>query len=209
VHEPHTTEYQVTRSRGGDVRPAEFERLYTARYAEIAGYVRRRVPEADADDVIAHAFTVAWRKFAQVPPPPDDRLWLFGVARNSVAEHDRSRQRRLRLHVRLAQDAVTAASSARGAANSDPRYEPVLTAISSLPPAEREALQLVLWEELTHAEAASVVACSVNAFELRYRRARNVVRDAVMNGGASQNPGLASASATTFRTSSPARGSAS
>jgi RNA polymerase sigma-70 factor (ECF subfamily) len=136
-------------------------------------------------------------------------LWLFGVARNSVAEHDRSRQRRLRLHVRLAQDAVTTASGARAAANSDPRYEPVVTAISSLPPAEREALQLVLWEELTHAEAASVLGCSVNAFELRYRRARNVVRDAVMNTSIPESPGLGSASATTFRTSSPARGNAS
>jgi RNA polymerase sigma factor (sigma-70 family) len=194
----------VTRSRGGDVRPADFERLYTARYAEIAGYVRRRVAEADADDVIAHVFTVAWRKFERVPPPPDDRLWLFGVARNSVAEHDRSRQRLLRLHIRLAQDAVTTASWAR-AANSDPRYEPVLAAISSLPPAEREALQLVLWEELTHAEAASVLGCSVNAFELRYRRARNVVRDAVIN----TSSGLSSGSVTAFRTSSPARGNAS
>ena len=199
----------MTRSPGGEVRPAEFERLYTARYAEIAGYVRRRVAEADADDVIAHVFTVAWRRFEQVPPPPDDRLWLFGVARNSVAEHDRSRQRRIRLQFRLAQDAVTAASWARGAANSDPRYEPVLTAMSSLPPAEREALQLVLWEELTHAEAASVLSCSVNAFELRYRRARNVVRDAVMNTSNSQSPGWGSDSVTTFRTSLPARGNAS
>jgi len=191
----------VRRRRGGEAGPAEFERLYTARYAEIAGYVRRRVAEADADDVIAHVFTVAWRKFEQVPSPPDDRLWLFGVARNSVAEHDRSRQRRLRLHVRLAEDAVTAASRA---GNSDPRYEPVLTAMSSLRPADREALQLVLWEELTHAEAASVLGCSVNAFELRYRRARNVVRDAVMT---TTNQG--SAPVTTFRTSSPARGNAS
>lgn len=190
------------------MRPAEFERLYTARYAEIAGYVRRRVTEADADDVIAHVFTVAWRKFEQVPPPPDDRLWLFGVARNSVAEHGRSRQRRLRLHIRLAQDAVTAASWAR-AAYSDPRYEPVLAAISSLPPAEREALQLVLWDELTHAEAASVIGCSVNAFELRYRRARNIVRDAVMNTSNSRGSGLGSGSGSTFQTSSPARGNAS
>jgi RNA polymerase sigma factor (sigma-70 family) len=192
------------------MRPAQFESLYAACYAEIAGYVRRRVADADADDVIAHIFTVAWRKFEQVPPPPDDRLWLFGVARNSVAEHDRSRQRRLRLHVRLAQDAVTAATWAR-ADNSDRRYEPVLTAIRSLPPAEREALQLVLWEELTHAEAASVLGCSVNAFELRYRRARNVVREAVMNWSNSRGSGLSSGSGsvTTFRTASPARGNAS
>jgi Sigma-70, region 4 len=37
----------------------------------------------------------------------------------------------------------------------------------------------VLWDELSHAEAAEVLGCSPNAFELRYRRARNAVRDTV------------------------------
>ena len=44
--------------------------------------------------MIAHAFTVAWRRFDRVPPPPQDRLWLFGVARNGVAEHQRAERRR-------------------------------------------------------------------------------------------------------------------
>jgi DNA-directed RNA polymerase specialized sigma24 family protein len=51
--------------------------------------------------------------------------------------------------------------------------------MSALRPADREALQLVLWDELSHAEAAAVLGCSPNAFELRYRRARNAVRDTV------------------------------
>jgi predicted DNA-binding protein (UPF0251 family) len=56
---------------------------------------------------------------------------------------------------------------------------PVLAALASLRPKEREALQLVLWDELSHTEAAAVLGCTVNAFELRYRRARNRVRDAL------------------------------
>jgi RNA polymerase sigma-70 factor (ECF subfamily) len=52
--------------------------------------------------------------------------------------------------------------------------------MSALRPADREALRLVLWDELSHAEAAAVLGCSPNAFELRYRRARSAVRDAVM-----------------------------
>jgi RNA polymerase sigma-70 factor (ECF subfamily) len=55
----------------------------------------------------------------------------------------------------------------------------VLAALASLKPKDREALQLVLWDELSHAEAAAVLGCTVNAFELRYRRARNRVRDAI------------------------------
>lgn len=48
---------------------------------------------------------------------------------------------------------------------------------------DREALRLVLWDELSHAEAAKVLECTTNAFEIRYRRARNVVRDLVEDAG--------------------------
>jgi DNA-directed RNA polymerase specialized sigma24 family protein len=61
----------------------------------------------------------------------------------------------------------------------DHRYDLVLKAMELLKPYDREALRLVLWDELSHADAAVVLECSVNAFELRYRRARNSVRRAV------------------------------
>jgi DNA-directed RNA polymerase specialized sigma24 family protein len=61
----------------------------------------------------------------------------------------------------------------------DHRYDLVLKAMERLKPLDREALRLVLWDELSHADAAIVLGCSVNAFELRYRRARNSVRIAV------------------------------
>jgi DNA-directed RNA polymerase specialized sigma24 family protein len=54
--------------------------------------------------------------------------------------------------------------------------------MASLAPADREALQLVLWEELTHAQAATILNCTTNAFEIRYRRARNTVKDLVEKG---------------------------
>jgi len=155
-----------------------FEALYTGSYREITGYVRRRVPPDAADDVVAQVFTVAWRRFGEVPGPPQDRLWLFGVARNCAAEHHRAATRRLRLRTRLSQEpAAVAHVPGPGGPDHDPG--PVLAALASLKPRDREALQLVLWDELSHAEAAAVLGCTVNAFELRYRRARNRVRDAL------------------------------
>jgi len=158
-------------------RERRFEALYAAHYQAITGYILRRVPAHEADDVIAQVFTVAWRRFDHVPAPPGDRLWLFGVARNIVANQRRSERRRLHLQARLSQDAVTT-----GSLGSTPHSfaAQVRAAISALRPADREALQLVLWDELSHAEAAAVLGCSPNAFELRYRRARNAVRDAVI-----------------------------
>jgi DNA-directed RNA polymerase specialized sigma24 family protein len=98
VHDPTRAENRVM-GRGGETE-RRFEALYCAHYQAIAGYVLRRVPAHEADDVIAQVFTVAWRRFDHVPPPPDDRLWLFGVARNSVADQRRSERRRFHLQAR-------------------------------------------------------------------------------------------------------------
>lgn len=166
--------------RVSDQRKAEFERTYSLHLRDITAYVARRVSRDEVDDVVAKVFVVAWRRFEAVPAPPEDRLWLFGVARRCVAHHLRSGLRQGRLRMRLANEIriVQIPSSQRV----DHRYDLVLKAMERLKPLDREALRLVLWDELSHAEAAIVMDCSVNAFELRYRRARNSVRLAVEGG---------------------------
>ena len=166
---------------GGPGRSEEFERFYAARYPEITGYVQRRVTRTDVDDIVAQVFLVAWRRFHEIPDPPADRLWLFVVARNVLADHARSRRRQDRLEFRLEAEAATTRVSHDG----DPMPDSVWAALSALRPQDREALQLVLWDDLSHADAAAVAGCSANAFEIRYRRARTAVRDALATGGPS------------------------
>ncbi len=158
-------------------RAQRFEAFYAAHRDTVAGYVRRRVGDNDAGDVIAQVFSVAWRRFDIVPAPPGDRLWLFGVARRLVADHRRSTVRRLRLHQRLAE--------ARDQLSGPPESFEVLrsqvdAAMGDLKPAEREVLRLVAWDDLSHAEASVRLGCSPNALELRYRRARARFRDAFL-----------------------------
>jgi RNA polymerase sigma factor (sigma-70 family) len=159
-----------------DARLARFEAIYEGRYLEISGYVRRRVAEQDAADVIAEIFMVAWRRLDRIPSPPEDRLWLFGVARRCVADNRRSRVRRLRLRSRLEQQPLQPAQRPDDA---EPAHERVRLALEHLRSSDREILQLVLWDELSHSEAATLLGCSVNAFELRYRRARTRLREAL------------------------------
>lgn len=154
--------------------PDPFEALYTAHFREIAAYVRRRVPPPDADDVTTQVFTVAWRRLDRVPGPPQDRLWLYGVARNCVADAERAARRRRRLHDRL-----SAAAWPLAGEDPDPRHDLVRAAISGLPPRDRDALLLVLWDGLSQAEAAAVLQCTPNAVEHRYRRARAAIRAAL------------------------------
>jgi RNA polymerase sigma-70 factor (ECF subfamily) len=130
------------REAGGDEdRIARFKAFYSAYYVAISAYVRRRVPEHDSADVVAQVFTVAWRRLADVPAPPSDRPWLYGVARRAVADYRRTSRRRLRLLERLADEAAHTSSSADDPGPARGRVE---AAIGRLRPKDREVLTLRL-----------------------------------------------------------------
>jgi RNA polymerase sigma factor (sigma-70 family) len=171
-------------------RERRFRLLYQEHYRSVQAYaVRRAASPDDVADVVAEVFTIAWRRLARIPEPPADRLWLYGVARRVVAGKLRSARRLRQLTVRLqaghaagrhpgpqAQD--SAACLDRGLTDGTER-DRLIAAIARLRPAEREALALVLWDELSHAEAAQVLGCSVNAVAIRVHRAKAHLRDAL------------------------------
>ena len=99
-----------------------FEAFYERHLPSIAGYVQRRVASDDSEDIVAQVFLVAWRRFEEIPVPPADRLWLFGVARRMVADHRRSTFRRRRLHERLLREAKTPGRAPATSATFTPSY---------------------------------------------------------------------------------------
>jgi RNA polymerase sigma-70 factor (ECF subfamily) len=125
-------------------------------------------------DVVAEVFMIAWRRLADVPPPPHDRFWLYGTARRVIAKRYRSASRWHNLLGRLAAEQHPKAQAAPSA--DDPARERLLAAIRELKPAYREALLLVHWEQLTYAEAAEALGCSVNAVGIRVHRAKERLR---------------------------------
>jgi RNA polymerase sigma factor (sigma-70 family) len=161
-----------------DQRECRFRSLYEEHYRSIQAYaVRRAGSPDDVADVVAEVFTIAWRRLARIPEPPADRLWLYGVARRVVAGKLRSARRRRQLTARL--QASHAANRNPGGHDQDSARDRLAVAIARLRPAEREALALVLWDELSHAEAAQVLGCSVNAVAIRVHRAKARLRDAL------------------------------
>ena len=116
---------------------------------------------------------IAWRRLADVPPPPSDRFWLYGTARRVVSRRHRSASRWQNLLSRLAAERPKVTASQRA---DNPAQERLLTAIRELKPAYREALLLVHWEQLTYAEAAEALGCSVNAVGIRVHRAKERLR---------------------------------
>jgi RNA polymerase sigma-70 factor (ECF subfamily) len=54
--------------------------------------------------------------------------------------------------------------------------ERIQAAIDRLKPSERDVLSLVLWEQLSYSDAATVLGCSVNAVGLRLHKAKAALR---------------------------------
>ena len=139
-----------------------FEMLYRSCYEDLLRYALRRTgrPEAAAD-VVADAFLVAWQRIGDIPPD-NARAWLFGVARNVLANQYR---------VTVVQPDVPAE---------------VAAAFRELSDADQEILRLVAWEGLTADELAVVFDCSANAARIRLHRARARFTEAL------QSPSLTS-----------------
>jgi RNA polymerase sigma-70 factor (ECF subfamily) len=86
-----------------EAHPDDARERFEALAAEVAEPVRRflaRRTDADtADDVLAETLLVCWRRLDQVP----ERAlpWVYGVARNCLANAERGARRQRRLAVRI------------------------------------------------------------------------------------------------------------
>ncbi|MFI9593496.1 RNA polymerase sigma factor [Nonomuraea sp. NPDC052265] len=145
-----------------------FEELYTEHYEAVSGYVRRRTDDPhDVADVIAETFTTAWRRLGDVPAGDHARLWLYGVARRTLANQRRGESRRAALTTRLRTELEEWTDPLVEAAPETAR-----AAFMRLSADDREVLSLVAWEGLGNAELAQVLGCSRLAVRQRLHRAR-------------------------------------
>jgi RNA polymerase sigma-70 factor (ECF subfamily) len=145
-----------------------FERLYAQHRTDLLGYFLRRAHPTDAADLLAETFLVAWRRLDTVPDGEAARLWLFGVARNTLRNHRRSVLSAQQLAAAL-QD--VADRRPRAVTDSDLALS-VRAALDSLNPPDREVMMLAVYEELTPAEIAQVTGCSAASVRVRLHRAR-------------------------------------
>ena len=168
---------------GTTERHARFEAVYAACHAPILGYALRRTgsPE-DAADVLAETFLTAWRRLEEVPPGDGARLWLYGVARNVLANYYRGERRRSALADRLRAEVAQSYQP--------PEYDGesarLAAALRRLPEDQRELLALNAWEGLDYGQLATVLGCSRNAVRIRLHRARTrLAAELARVGGAS------------------------
>ena len=154
-------------------RSARFRALYNETYGALRRWAHHRgLSGADADDVVAETFTIAWRRFEDIPA--DAAIpWLYGVARNVLRNPRRGVQRRAALQL-VAPPALPV----------PPPDEPsdattMVAALNSLSDDDQELLRLVAWDGLEPAEVAVALGISGPTARVRLHRARQRFADAV------------------------------
>lgn len=158
-----------------------FQALYDAHAGAVLSYARRRAARADADDVLAEVFLVAWRRLDEVPSA-QERVWLLGVARRALANQRRGSARQGALRERL----VVHAQPPAFASPFPPAGQTRLgRALASLSESDRELLLLLAWEGLSNEEAARVLEIGSRALRVRLHRARRRLADALAREGSS------------------------
>ena len=150
------------------ISPEErFAALFDRTHRPLLAYAVRRVADpADAADIVAETFLVAWRRLDEVPPDEQARPWLFGVARRVLANYYRGEHRRVALGERLR------TSLAEVVPAPEAEETVVEVAMERLSPDDRELLRLVAWEALAREEIAMVLQISRATVRVRLHRAR-------------------------------------
>jgi RNA polymerase sigma-70 factor (ECF subfamily) len=153
-----------------DARRRRFEALAPGVIDAVRRFLARRTDPATADDVLSETLLVCWRRFGQMP---DDHLpWVYGVARNCLANAERGRRRQERLAARVA--AVDPPPLV--VAGPAPADDDLAVALAALRAEDAELLRLWAWEDLTPAQVAVVLGISANAASIRLHRARQRLR---------------------------------
>ena len=143
-----------------------FEALAAAVVEPVRRFLARRTAPDAAEDVLAETLLVCWRRLDDVPEPA--LPWVYGVARNCLANIQRGDRRQVRLAARIA--VVDPPEEAER--DADQPDERVAAALDAMRPEEADLLRLWAWEQLGPGEIAMVLGITPNAASIRLHRAR-------------------------------------
>lgn len=155
----------------GSSTDRRFEALYRAHAREVHPYCLRRTTGEEAKDATSDVFLVAWRRFEDVPPGDETLPWLYGVARNVLANHARSFRRRGRLTTKLASQHEGTEPGLEPQVVRNEEHQELVRALSKLSDKDQEILRLVEWEGLSREQVADMFYVSRGAIDKRISRA--------------------------------------
>ncbi|MBM0258539.1 RNA polymerase sigma factor [Micromonospora sp. 4G55] len=182
------TDAEIISRMHGD--PELFGAIFDRYYPAIHGYANRRLGRDLADDIAAETFLVAfdhWRRYDTAHHSA--RPWLFGIASNLIAGHQRTEARQYRALARADQVATADPDSLDGPADrvavrldAQAVRGRLAAALGEIAPGDREVVLLIAWADLTCEEVARALEVPAGTVRSRLHRARRRLRAAL--GGA-------------------------
>jgi len=165
-------------------REERFSALFADAYCEVLRFAQRRVHPGHAEDAVAEAFLVAWRRLDEAPRRPGEaRAWLFGITRNCLLNARRGQDRQDALAVRI-RDTTPSPSGEGLEPDLAVQWLDLVAAWRALSAGEQEVLALAVFDELTSPQAARVIGVTPAAYRLRLMRARRALRRQLDPAGA-------------------------
>jgi RNA polymerase sigma-70 factor, ECF subfamily len=172
VEEQYNVEL-IRRAAKGDA--AAFAALYDRLSPILYGMALRMINDAgEAEDVLQEGFVYIWRRASAFDPGRSSSFaWAAMIVRNKAIDKLRVRQRGERLHER-----VTSFSEPSADRDEQSALEPVLrerqaevqSALSKVPPEQRQALELSYYSGLTHEQIAAQLGAPLGTVKARIRR---------------------------------------
>jgi RNA polymerase sigma-70 factor (ECF subfamily) len=169
------TDGELVVGRSGSEAPDDFLDLFWRHGPAVHAYLARRTNRQVADDLLGEVWLRAFRGRSNYDRRwSDARPWLYGIARNVLRTHWRSRRRSDGDHVEAGtSDPWPDADRRLDAAALEGTLRRMLATLSD---EEREVLLLVRWEQLTPAEVAVALAIPQGTARSRLHRALSVLR---------------------------------
>jgi RNA polymerase sigma-70 factor (ECF subfamily) len=145
--------------------------------------LRVTTDQGEAEDVVTETFAKAWRDAGTFDPARGSvQAWLVTMTRSRALDTVRARARRLRL-VDAASEAPepvamgTSAVPTDAAVEADERTVRIRAAIATLPPPQREVLDLAYFAGLSQVEIADRVGAPLGTVKTRVRLALARLRE--------------------------------
>jgi RNA polymerase sigma-70 factor (ECF subfamily) len=161
---------------------AAFAEVYDELAPKLLGYLRRKLSQAAAEDVLQQTFLRMHASRARFAPGARVEPWAYTIAHAASVDFMRSEQRR------TGSEFVDTEHAAQGAdLEADVRAEELGEALraelAQISPKLRDAFLLVRIDGLTHAEAAQVLGIEETATKVRAHRATVWLRERLASLG--------------------------
>jgi RNA polymerase sigma-70 factor (ECF subfamily) len=149
---------------------AQLETLYDAHNRQAIGLAYRILGDlGDAEEVVQEVFLSAWRSgHTYDPARGSTHTWILSMVRNRSIDVLRARQRRPTQQMPEGIDPVDS-SDVPTLAVSNVDAETARVAMNSLPPEQKQAIELAYFGGLSHSEIAAQLAAPIGTVKGRIR----------------------------------------